>query len=47
MGIRGSAKRLDTTLMAMNEHEFKTTECAENAEFFINTNDSGDLWSLW
>ena len=34
MGIRGSAKRLDITPMAINVHIFLTTECAENAEFF-------------
>ena len=38
MGIRGSAKRLDITLMAMNEHELVTTEWAEYADFFIDTN---------
>ena len=34
MGIRGSAKRLDITLMAIHVHIFLTTECTENTDVF-------------
>jgi len=37
MRIRGSAKRLDLTLMSINVHEFLTTEWADWAEFLVAT----------